>query len=522
MGVALLGVTLVAAACGGDDGDGATAGTVDAGVKEGVSAAVGGDSTGASTTTVPQPTSMEEWEELWATQRAAIVDRITENGWGKSADGTSVTGPEGFSIDLTACAPGWSDTEGVSDTEVKIGQALPLSGTYADYGNVAKAVTVVFDYYGDQGAFTDSTGKNRRVNYIFKDDGYDPARTVPLVDELVDSEKVFAVLTLGSANGFKVYDKLNQRCIPHPFELSGHPAWGDPVNHPWTTGLQLAYTTEAILWGTFIEQHAEEFDGEITVAALQHNNDFGASYDAGFRAWMAQSPLKDRINYVTEAIEPQAPTVTDPMTTLAAQDPNVLIGMLAGTACTQMITEAAANGMKEEVEYLFQPSVCSASSFVGKDKVGGDGSATNGWWIVNGGVKDLNDPTQADDPFIKWSRELLQENGIDPASSGSLGSGMAWGFALTQSLRIAGELPGGLTRTNFITALRTFDMTNAMLLPGIGFNMEGNKDAYFIEGGVYQTYNSELQGWESQGEIIDLSGKSSTCAWDLSASVCQN
>ena len=44
----------------------------------------------------------------------------------------------------------------------------------------------------------------------------------------------------------------------------------------------------------------------------------------------------------------------------------------------------------------------------------------------------------------------------------------------------------------------------------------------YYEGGVYQSYNSEKQGWESQGEIIDLSGKSSNCAWDLSASVCRN
>ena len=111
--------------------------------------------------------------------------------------------------------------------------------------------------------------------------------------------------------------------------------------------------------------------------------------------------------------------------------------------------------------------------------------------------------------------------GVDPASSGSLGSGLAWAFALSQSLQIAGDLPGGLTRTNFITALRSMDMTNAMLLPGIGFNLDGNADAYFIEGGVYQKYNSEKQGWESQGEIIDLSGKSSNCAWDLATSVCK-
>ena len=37
----------------------------------------------------------------------------------------------------------------------------------------------------------------------------------------------------------------------------------------------------------------------------------------------------------------------------------MFIAMVAGTACTQAITEAAENGMKESVKYLFQPSVCA-------------------------------------------------------------------------------------------------------------------------------------------------------------------
>ena len=89
--------------------------------------------------------------------------------------------------------------------------------------------------------------------------------------------------------------------------MTGHPAWGDPVNHPWTTGLQLAYNTEAVLWGDFIEQHLAEFaDGKVKVAALVMNNDFGKAYDAGFKAYLAQSPNKDQIEYVTETIEPGA------------------------------------------------------------------------------------------------------------------------------------------------------------------------------------------------------------------------
>ena len=61
------------------------------------------------------------------------------------------------------------------------------------------------------------------------------------------------------------------------------------------------------------------------------------------------------------------------MTNLASKNPEVFITMSGGTQCPQIITEAANNGMKGKVKYMFMASVCKGSSFVGKDKVGGDG-----------------------------------------------------------------------------------------------------------------------------------------------------
>jgi branched-chain amino acid transport system substrate-binding protein len=526
VGAALVGLSLVAAACGGDDGGGAaTDATVDEGVRQGVDDAIKSPSGADGTASTMAPArSMEEYEQRWADQRAAVVQKIKDNKWGLSADGKTVTGPDGFTIDLSKCPAGWSNTEGITDTEIKIGHTTALSGTLADYGNIPKAMNVFLEYDYGQGAFTDSAGKNRRVNLVVKDDGYDAARTIPLVDELIDSERVFAAITLGSPNTMKTYDKLNQRCIPQPLSMTGHPAWGDPVNHPWTTGMQLAYNTEAVMWGAFIEQRIDELapdGGTVTVAALVMNNDFGKSYDGGFKAWLAQSPVKDRIDYQTETIEPQTPTIKDPMTTLASKSPKVFIAMVAGTPCTQAIVEAAENGMKEEVEYNFQPSVCAASSFVGKDKVGGDGSATNGWWIVNGGTKDPNSPAFDDDVIVKWYREQLTAKGIDYKSSGSLGSGYLFEWPLSQALQIAGQLEGGLNRTNLVVALRSMDMIHPFLLDGIRFNMSGNKDPYFIEGGIYQKYDSAKQGWVDEGSPIELSGRSKPCAWDQSIGNCK-
>ena len=69
--------------------------------------------------------------------------------------------------------------------------------------------------------------------------------------------------------------------------MTAHSAWGDPVNHPWTTGApNPTYSTEAILWGSFIEQRLSEFptDRKIKVASLVQNNDFGKLYDSAFKA----------------------------------------------------------------------------------------------------------------------------------------------------------------------------------------------------------------------------------------------
>jgi hypothetical protein len=252
------------------------------------------------------------------------------------------------------------------------------------------------------------------------------------------------------------------------------------------------------------------------------NNDFGKVYDAGFRAFLSQSAaLKDKVDFVTETIEPSAPTIKDPMTTLGSKEPDVFIAMTAGTSCTQAVTEAAENGMKESVKYLFQPLTCTGVSFVSKEKVGGDGSAANGWWMFNPGLKDIKDPTVAGDPWMKFVRGLLTDRGINPDSSSSLGAGFGYAWPMVQTLIIAGELPGGLTRTNLLLAHRAIDMTPPTHLWGLRLHLSGNKDSFMVEGGVFTKFDSAKQQWLAEGSLIDLDGKSQNCAWDASGAVCR-
>src|SRR5947199_387207 len=85
-----------------------------------------------------------------------------------------------------------------------------------------------------------------------------------------------------------------------------------------------------------------------------------------------------------------------------AGNPDVWISMLAGTQCTQIVNEAAQNGMKASAKYLFMPQTCAGASFISKEKLGGDGSAGDGWWLLSNGAKDTKDPAFANDPYVQW------------------------------------------------------------------------------------------------------------------------
>ena len=512
-----VGFGLVAAACGGGGGD-------DSSTVIGVNK----DDIGASATTavaIKEPTTMEEWEKLWEKERAAVVAKIKADKSGISADGKSVQVAPGYTVDLSKCSAGWNNTEGLTDTTIKVGQSIAQSGTLADYGNYGKSIDVLFKYYSEKGLFKDANGKTRKVEYVQKDDGYDANRAIPNVDELLDSTKVFMLNTLGTPATLKVVDKVNSRCVPHPFVMTAHPAWGDPVNRAWTTGAPVAsYTTETLFWGDFVEKKFAEFGkAQITVTALVMNNDFGKVYNQGFKEYLANSAaLKGKVNFVTEQIEPTAPTITDAMTTLASKNPDIHIAMTAGTSCTQSNIEAAANGMKGKVKYLIYPNTCSGNGFIGKDKVGGDGAAGDGWLIFEGGIKEIKDTTKwAKDPWQNFLRAELQKAGINPDSSSLLGGGAAYAWPWIQITAIAGQLDGGLTRANFLVAMRNFSMTPPTHFWGIKSELSGNKDGYVSEAAVLSKFNSKSQLWEPQGDVVDLNGKSKNCAWDIAAGNCK-
>jgi hypothetical protein len=92
---------------------------------------------------------------------------------------------------------------------------------------------------------------------------------------------------------------------------------------------------------------------------------------------------------------------------------------------------------------------------------------------------------------------------------------------MEQTLLIASQLDGGLTRANFIVALRSIDMTAPYLFEGAKWNMNGNKDAYLTEASEYSKFDAAKQSWIKQGDLVDNSGKTANCAWDQQNGKCK-
>ena len=514
----LFAFTLVAAACGSDD-DTEAGGTEDEATEEGEAEESSDDGAGgidedeaaeaveeaadeeAPAEAESSATNIEELEAEWAEARQAVVDAINAGGYGVNDDNVLV-GPAGFEIDLNNCPSDWSDTAGLEDGTIRIGHTTAQSGNLAAYGNIAAGMEAYFEYVND----THGGIGGMPIELIVKDDEYVATKTIELVDEILQSENPFAVTTLGSPNSLAVYGDLNEICVPHPFAMTGHPAWGDPVGHPWTTGMQMSYSTEAVLWGNWIKTNLAD-DLPVTVAGLVMDNDFGLAYEDGFEKWAEENP--DVVaEFIAVPHEPAAPTVTNEMTTIAASNPDVFISMTAGNPCLLAVQEAGNSGLIDTAKALFAPSVCKDPNAYMIPA----GEVADAWYIVGGGVKATTDPQYADDPYISWVNEIIDGAGLD-TSVGLYGTGFTFGWPYVEALRIAAELDGGLTRANFMLAQRAMDVKNPNLLDGITFALNGTEDGYYVEGSEFSQYDAANESWIQLGAAIDLNGSSPNCQW---------
>jgi branched-chain amino acid transport system substrate-binding protein len=164
---------------------------------------------------------------------------------------------------------------GVSDTEIKIGNTMPYSGPASALGVFGKSEAAYFAMINEQGGIN-----GRKINFISRDDGYSPPKTVEVVRQLVEEERVLLLFnTAGTPTNIAIQGYLNDNKVPQLFVSSGASKWNDPVHHPWTMGWQPSYRIEARIYGRYILKSLPN----AKIAMLYQNDDFGKEYLTGLR-----------------------------------------------------------------------------------------------------------------------------------------------------------------------------------------------------------------------------------------------
>src|SRR5881394_3878456 len=111
---------------------------------------------------------------------------------------------------------------GVTGNSISIGGTFPLTGVASLYKTIPAAEKAYFDYVNAHGGVN-----GRKIDFEILDDSYDPSKTVPLTQQLVEQDKVFAVFgSLGTAPNLAIWNYMNSKKVPHVLIATGDSYWG--------------------------------------------------------------------------------------------------------------------------------------------------------------------------------------------------------------------------------------------------------------------------------------------------------
>ncbi len=347
-----------------------------------------------------------------------------------------------------ACGAGGKDDDdkggggaaevGVTDDSVTIGATFPLTGVAAPgYSEIPTGAQAYFDYVNDNGGV-----HGRKIEFLVKDDGYDPTKTSTLTDELVLKDKVFATVgSLGTPTHNAVVDSLNDEEVPDLFVSSGALAWGDdPDSHPYTFGWQPDYEIE----GKIIGQWVSENMPDAKVGLFLQDDDFGADAEKGVRQYI-DSQIVEAQRYTSGNTD-----VAPQITALQASGADLVLSFTTPSYTALGQLNALKIGFKPT---WYVSNVGSDPTLVGslldrfsEGAVPGTASSLNGI-MTSQYIPGVDQP---DNPWVQLWQKVWDASGQEGELTNYRIYGMSFAYTFVQALEAAGE---DLTRDGLVEAV---------------------------------------------------------------------
>lgn len=348
------------------------------------------------------------------------------------------------SLLLAACGGGSDDggssggepAPGVTDTSIKIGTHQPLTGAAAPgYSEISPGAKAYFDYVNAAGGIN-----GRKIEYIVKDDAYNPTRTGEVTNELVLQEEVFGLLQgLGTPTHSAVIDQLNSDEVPDLFVSSGALAWDQPEKYPFSFGWQPDYEVEGKILGQYIKATFPN----AKVGLFLQGDDLGADGSKGLKQFIGGQVVAEQ-QYTSGTRD-----VSTQISALKNAGADLVVGFNTPTYTALSQLASLGQGFKPN---WFYSNVALDPLLVGgllanfsQGKVTGT-AALEGLYTT----KYLPTVDQANDPWIQLYQKVWAAHGNGKPLTNFMVYGMSGAYTFVQALAAAGE---DVTRQGIVDAI---------------------------------------------------------------------
>jgi branched-chain amino acid transport system substrate-binding protein len=338
--------------------------------------------------------------------------------------------------------------QGVSDTEIRIGNLMPYTGELAAFGGIGKAEAAYFDMINEHGGIN-----GRKVRFISYDDRSDPSTALELTRGLVEKDDVLLMFgSFGTPGNLAVRKFLDERQVPQLFVASGDEQWSNPRTFHWAMGWQPSFRAEGRIYANYLQA----LYPNRKIVVLWQNDEFGRDLFKGLEEGLGDLARMIIVDIAYENADAYLDTHISILKRSGA-DIFVFAGVPANAA---RVIRIAADLNWHPVFILndMAASIASALRPAGLENSVGVISASF--------LKDVNDPAWNDDPAIKDWPAFIEKfyPGGDKDDSAAL-YGYAAAETLVQVLKQCGD---DLSRENVMrqaAALREYQ--GSVLLPGI-------------------------------------------------------
>ena len=391
-----------------------------------------------------------------------------------------------FALAVGASSATAAETPGITDTIVKIGITGPLTGPVAVVGAVAEGIRARVEAANAKGGVKMSDGKTRKIELVIKDDMLDPQRTLANAREMVEQDKVFALVgTAATPNNVAIGRYIEQRKVPNVFMYSGVHKLNAPHEE---IGFVPAFSTEATSFATYLKDNKPD----AKVAILYLNTETGETFMKAFDKAIEGSGIKvvDR-----QPVTSQDPTVETQLTALKASGADTLVIIAAPQQGGEAIRFQAESGWKPLTLVTNLSSAYPILQAVGLDNAKGI--------ITSNFLKPIVSPEKSGDAGIDQYLDDIAAAKVNFVFANTIGQvGYATGDALVKALE---EMKKPTRAALLETVFNIQKWDNPLLLDGIKLNTKAGADIFPIE--ALQLYQFDGQKYVPVGKLLDFEGK---------------